>query len=139
MRITLGYPDERAERALLLGDSRRDLLAQQEALLSHQELVAAQDAVRRVAVSEPLIDYVQALVQASRRDDALACGLSPRAALALLEAGRAWAWLAGRDMVVPDDIQTVFPSVAGHRLILAASNRPDPQSAMRLLAQVQIP
>lgn len=139
MRITLGYPDQRAERALLLGENRRDLLAQQEALLNPADLVAAQEAVRRVHVAEPLVDYVQALVNATREDPQLTCGLSPRAALALLEAGRALAWLAGREMVIPDDIQTAFPAVAGHRLILRASNRPDPQSALRVLNAVRIP
>ena len=66
--------------------------------------------------AEPLIDYVQALVEASRRDPAFQHGLSPRAGLALLAAARAWAWLDGRDMVLPDDVQAVLPTVARHRL-----------------------
>ena len=63
-----------------------------------------------------MIDYVQALVEQTRRTQAFQHGLSPRAGLALLAAARAWAWLDGRDMVLPDDVQAVLPAVARHRL-----------------------
>jgi MoxR-like ATPase len=72
--------------------------------------------VSGVHVASPLIDYIQALVEATRREPAFQHGLSPRAGLALLGAARAWAWLAGRDIVLPDDVQEVLPSVARHRL-----------------------
>ena len=139
MRIELGYPDERAERALLLGEDRRKLLFAQDAVLSAAELHAAQDAVEKVHTSAALVDYVQALVAASRNDPAFAYGLSPRAALGLVHASRAYAWLAGREIVIPEDVQAVFPGVAGHRLVQRVSGRPDADAARRLLASVGIP
>ena len=87
--------------------------------------------------AEPLIDYVQALVEASRRDPAFQHGLSPRAGLALLAGARAWAWLDGRDMVLPEDVQAVAPSVIGHRLRPASGGRT--VNITRLLESVPIP
>ena len=116
MRIELGYPDRAAERALLAAGGQRALADRLPALLKAGELPALQRAVTAVRAAEPLIDYVQALVEASRRDPAFQHGLSPRAGLALLAAARAWAWLDGRDMVLPDDVQAVLPAVARHRL-----------------------
>lgn len=139
MRLELGYPDERAERALLLGEDRRKLLSGQVPVLSVAELSAAQDAAEKTRTSPALVDYVQALVAATRNDPAFAYGLSPRAALGLIQASRAHAWLAGRDMVIPEDVQAVFPGVAGHRLVLRTSGRPDPDAARRLIAAVAIP
>ncbi|MCY1486489.1 AAA lid domain protein [compost metagenome] len=66
--------------------------------------------------SDALVDYVLRLVEATRSQPQFAWGLSPRASLALLAAARAWAFLAGRDYVIPEDVQAVLPSVTGHRL-----------------------
>lgn len=139
MRLELGYPDARAERELLLGTDRRNLLAIQEAIVSPAELCLAQDEVQQIHASAALIDYVQALITATRNDPAFSYGLSPRAALGLVQAARAMAWLSGRAMVIPEDVQTVFPGVAGHRLVLRASGRPDADAARRILASVAIP
>lgn len=139
MRLALGYPDARAERALLLGTDRRHLLAEQEALLTLAELNQAQLAVRQVHISEALVDYAQALIAATRNDPLLHYGLSPRAALGLIQAARAIAWLSGREMVIPEDIQQVFPAVAGHRLALRAGNHEGSAYAHTLLARVAIP
>jgi len=116
MRIELGYPDRNAERALLTAGGQRALADQLTPLINAQDLPALQREVAAVHAAEPLIDYVQALVEATRRDPAFQHGLSPRAGLALLAAARAWAWLDGRDMVLPDDVQEVLPAVARHRL-----------------------
>lgn len=116
MRLSLGYPAQAAERALLLGEARRDLLPRLQPILSHVELSALQHQVRQVRCSDALIDYVLRLVTATRNQAQFAWGLSPRASLALLSAARAWALLAGRDYVVPEDVQAVLPAVAGHRL-----------------------
>lgn len=139
MRLELGYPDARAERELLMGQDRRDLLAGQSALISASALVGAQQAVQAVHISTALVDYIQALVAATRDDHALAWGLSPRAALGLVAAGRAHAWLSGRDMVIPEDVQAVFPAIAGHRLPSRSSGRPDSETPQRILARVAIP
>lgn len=116
MRLSLGYPARAAEKALLLGEARRDLLLRLEAVLDHAALAALQDEVPRVRASDALVDYVLRLVEATRTHPQFALGLSPRGSLALLGAARAWALLAGRDYVIPEDVQAVLPSVAGHRL-----------------------
>lgn len=116
MRLSLGYPARAAEKALLLGEARRDLLPRLEAVLDHAALAALQDEVPRVRASDALVDYVLRLVEATRTHPQFALGLSPRGSLALLGAARAWALLAGRDYVIPEDVQAVLPSVAGHRL-----------------------
>ncbi|HVP08441.1 MAG TPA: AAA family ATPase [Burkholderiales bacterium] len=126
MRIELGYPDRGAERALLSGTDRRDLLANLAPCMSPAELVELQAQAQRVHAAPALVDYVQAIVEHTRRAPEFAAGLSPRAALALLRAARAWALIEGRDKVIPEDVQAVLPGVAGHRL------RPANDAARRL-------
>ncbi|MBH8710797.1 AAA family ATPase [Pseudomonas aeruginosa] len=116
MRLSLGYPGRAAERSLLLGEARRDLLPRLEPLLDHAALAAFQAEVPKVRASDALVDYVLRLVEATRTQPAFALGLSPRGSLALLAAARAWALLAGRYYVIPEDVQAVLPAVAGHRL-----------------------
>lgn len=117
LRLALGYPDEAAERALLAGSDRRDLIAQAPALLDADRVIALRRAVLGVHASEPLLAYVQALLARSRKQPGIRVGLSPRAGLALLRAARAHALLLGRDHVVPEDVQALFPAVAEHRLV----------------------
>ena len=116
MCLSLGYPDAAAERALLMGEDRRAMLRSIEAAMNPLELIDAQQALRAIHASSSLIAYVQALAQASRSGTLFAEGLSPRAAIALLQAGRAWAALEGRDHVLPEDIQAVLVPVCAHRL-----------------------
>jgi MoxR-like ATPase len=116
MCISLGYPDRASERSLLAGEARRDMLKTLPPLARPADLVAAQAAVKTVYASAALLDYVQALLAHTRASGRYAEGLSPRAGLALLAAGRAWAWFDGRDHLIPEDIQNVLPAVAGHRL-----------------------
>ncbi|WP_417312446.1 AAA family ATPase [Ectopseudomonas khazarica] len=116
MRLSLGYPAQAAERALLLGDARRDILPKLEPVLDHAELARLQAEVPKIRASDALIDYVLRLVEATRSQPQFAWGLSPRASLALLAAARAWALLAERDYVIPEDVQAVLPAVVGHRL-----------------------
>lgn len=116
MRLSLGYPAKAAEKALLLGEARREMLPRLDAVLSHEQLAALQAEVPKVRASDALVDYVLRLVEATRTQPQFAWGLSPRASLALLAAARAWAYLAQRDYVIPEDVQAVLPSVVGHRL-----------------------
>jgi len=116
MCVTLGYPDATAERALLLGADRRAMLQTLPAVMNAEELLQAQAGLRAIHASPAVVDYVLALVHASRAPGVFADGLSPRAALALLQAARAWAALAGRDHVTPDDVQAVLLPVCAHRL-----------------------
>jgi MoxR-like ATPase len=116
MRIELGYPDAQSERVLLRGKDRRELLAGIAPALSAARLLEVQSQVESVHVSDVLLDYLQALLDHSRLAPNFQTGLSPRAGLALLHSARAWAFLEGRDMVLPEDLQTVLPAVIGHRL-----------------------
>jgi MoxR-like ATPase len=135
MRLRLGFPDRGAERALLMGEDRRELLERQEPVIRPQDLVDLQRAAQAVTVAERLIDYVQALLGATRHSADLSGGLSPRAGLALLAAARAWALTDGRDHVLPEDIQAVFAHVAGHRLHLAGDGRNAPPEAIERIVR----
>ena len=117
MRISLGYPERAAERELLAGHGRRDMLETLPALLNAQELAALQQAVGRVHVAEPLLDYVQDLIAATRNGRWFLQGLSPRAGIALMRAARAQALIAGRDYVAPDDVQAILPQCVAHRMV----------------------
>jgi len=141
MRIELGYPDADAERALLQGEDRRDLLADLAPRMSTQELVELQHRVQQVHASAALLDYVQALVGHTRRSADYVNGLSPRAALAVLHAARAWALMAGRGHVLPEDVQAVLPAVVSHRLVPAeeVSRVNGYDVAELLIKQVPIP
>jgi len=141
MRIELGYPDAKAERALLQGKERRELLAGLQPCLQPQELEALQQAASAVFTSDALLDYIQALLAFTRHSPRYTNGLSPRAALALLHAARAWALIAGRDAVLPEDVQAVLPAVAGHRLHPSGefSGESGPALTAHLLAAVPIP
>lgn len=114
MRIELGVPDRASERAMLLGMDRREMLKELKPVLAPDELRGIQQAVRQVHTSSALLDYLQDLVDASRQRHS--SGLSPRAALALLHASQAWAFMHGREMVLPEDIQAIGVSVMAHRL-----------------------
>ncbi|MBB3104419.1 AAA family ATPase [Azomonas macrocytogenes] len=116
MRLSLGYPARAAEKALLLGESRRDLLPCLEPVFDHAGLAAIQEEVAAVNVSDALADYLLRLVEATRTHPQFAWGISPRGSLALIAATRSWAYMAGRDYAIPEDVQVVLPAVAGHRL-----------------------
>jgi MoxR-like ATPase len=119
MRIELGYPDGGAERALLQGIDRRDMLPQLAPCIQPADLMALQLAAREVHASAALLDYLQALVLHTRKSPEYVNGLSPRAALALLNAARAWAMMHNRRQVLPEDLQAIVPPVVGHRLYIA--------------------
>lgn len=116
MCISLGYPSREAERALLLGEDRRAMLSRLGAVITGAHLAELRRQVNAVHVGMPLVDYVQRLIDASRDGKRFTEGLSPRAAIAVLQASRAWALIDGRDYVLPEDVQAVLPSVAGHRV-----------------------
>jgi len=137
MRIEMGYPDRAAERALLKGRDRRELVESLQPVIGPDTLASLLPVAACVHVAEPLLDYIQNLLDATRRAGAFAEGLSPRAGLSLLAAARSWAMLAGRDMVLPEDVQAVAPSVIGHRLRSPAGDRA--VSITRLLESVPIP
>ena len=117
LRLSLGSPDAPADRALLLGEDRRTLIAQARPVLDEAQVIAMQRAVGQVHASAALVDYVQALLTRSRQHPGVRIGLSPRAGLALLRAARAHALLLGRGHVLPEDVQALFVALAAHRLV----------------------
>jgi MoxR-like ATPase len=117
MRISLGYPDRKAERDLYTGSDRREMIETLHNTLSPIELQSLQQKVLDVHASGALLDYVQDLVAASRSGRWFLQGLSPRAGIAVIRAAKSQALLSGRDYVAPDDVQAIFPQTVAHRLI----------------------
>jgi MoxR-like ATPase len=120
MCITLGYPDQASERALLAGQDRREATLALGSVMSVADLLVAQQAVLAVHVSEALLDYLQALIAATRSGRWFVEGLSPRAGIAVLRAAKAHALLARRDYVSPEDVQAILAQTIAHRLIPVA-------------------
>jgi MoxR-like ATPase len=140
MRVTLGYPDRDAERALLKGRDRREILESLAAVMGPEQLMAVQQQAARVHAADALLDYLQSLVAATRTSGEFADGLSPRAGLAWLAAARAWALLEGRDMVLPEDVQAVAVPVIAHRLAPAKQTTEGRTGLVqRLIKSVPIP
>jgi MoxR-like ATPase len=135
MRVHLGYPAAAAERELLSGVDRRDLVNSLEPVISVDMLTKLQHSALEVHVAPALLDYVQALVAHTRNASTLT-GLSPRAAIGLLRAARAWAFIAGREAVIPEHVQEVFAAVVTHRMRQRDS---DPATVTRILEAVPIP
>lgn len=139
--VSLGYPDRAAERALLEGRDRRELIAALQPALDPAGLVTLQQRVLAVHASPALLDYLQALLAETRNGRWFVEGLSPRAGLALLRAARAWALLQERDYAIPDDVRHVLPAVAGHRLRTPDSAVVDRVASLRAIGALldQVP
>ncbi len=138
MRISLGYPNPEAEKELLKGKDRRSLIQNLEKNQLSKQIIEWQNTVPNIIVRDPLIHYVQAILQHTRQSPDYKSGLSPRAGLALLRSAQAWAMLAGRDFVIPEDIQCVMSGVINHRLSPTTPQSFE-QLATRLIEQVPIP
>jgi MoxR-like ATPase len=136
MRVHLGYPAAAAERELLSGVDRRDLVNTLQTIATPDSLRKLQQSVLDIHVSPALLDYVQALVAHTRRAPGLNAGLSPRAAIGMLRAARAWALIAGRSAVIPEHVQAIFPAVVEHRVRQRSS---DAVAVTRLLEAVPVP
>ena len=138
MRLAIGYPDKEAERHLLTGENRQDLLKRQQAVVNCEQLRMLQLAANEIHIAPALIDYVQALLSYSRDSGKYHFGLSPRAGLGLIKAAKAWAMLEQHEYVLPEDIQAVFASVIGHRLQSREGETVETLTA-QFLTQVAIP
>jgi MoxR-like ATPase len=141
MRLKLGYPNEENERALLIGTDRRQMLTKITPALNPETLAVLQNAAAEVRMTDPLVDYIQALVRFTRESPDIETGLSPRGSLALVAAARAHAYIEGHSGVFPDDVQAVFASVAGHRLKPASNSayRTPAELSRYVLDNVNIP
>jgi MoxR-like ATPase len=141
LNISLGYPSREAERRLLQEETRANLLVELKPVLNAQALGELKSMVRKVHTSDALLDYIQDLVAATREHPKLVAGLSPRATLALIAVSRALAFLRGREYVIPEDIKTVFPPLARHRLQVRSTEgeRNSDRLIQALLEEVAIP
>jgi MoxR-like ATPase len=139
MCITLGYPDRASERALLAGADRRSVVEKLRAVMSPAELQAAQRAVLAVHAGEPLLDYLQTLIAATRSGQWFAEGLSPRAGIAVLRAAKAHALMDRRDYVAPDDVQAILVQTIAHRLVpVPGAGRGSAEQVMAMLKTVAV-
>ena len=140
MCLTLGYPDRASERALLAGQDRREAIASLAPVMTPDELLAAQRDVLAVHASDALLDYLQALIAATRSGRWFVDGLSPRAGIAVLRAARAHALLDERDYVAPDDVQAVLVQTIAHRLVPApGSGRGRAEQVRAMLESIPVP
>ncbi|MFT5506275.1 MAG: MoxR-like ATPase [Gammaproteobacteria bacterium] len=140
MKLQLGYPDPAAERALLSGEDPRQKLLRQLAVTTAKDFIDFQKSVDSIHCSDALLDYVQRLIQATRNPGLFVYGLSPRAGLAIVRAGRAWAFMSGRSHVEPGDIQVVFTPISEHRLTATDQHgRTSEPLINSLLEQIAIP
>lgn len=137
LRVSLDYPDASAERELLTGSDRRDLLSHLTPQLDAASLAGLNRQSKSITASSALLDYLQALLAASRRHPDIRVGLSPRAGLSLLAAARAWAMLSDRGHVLPEDLQALFVPLAAHRLV-ASRGASGETLARTLLSEVAV-
>ncbi|OIO75328.1 MAG: ATPase [Zetaproteobacteria bacterium CG1_02_53_45] len=136
MRISIGYPDQQAERKVLLGQAGQVRLSKLRPVASWQDIRLAQAAVAALNVSELLLDYLLQLLETSRNGEWLKQGISPRAGRDLLQAARVHAWLAGQDYVTAADVQSVWLPSLAHRVQASGDNE---AALMALLESVPVP
>jgi len=141
MRLELGYPNEENERALITGTDRREMLSEIEPTLNAEILIKLQKSAAQIHMTDPLVDYVQALVRFTRESPEIDIGLSPRGSLALVAAARSHAFIEHHSGVFPDDVQAVFSAVAGHRVKPASNSayRTPAELSRHVLDSVAIP
>jgi MoxR-like ATPase len=140
MCISIGYPDRESERALLTGRDRREAIAELQPVMRPEDLIEAQKAVQQIHASDALLDYLQALIAATRSGVWFVEGLSPRAGLAVLRAARARALMARRDYVAPDDLQAILPQTIAHRLVpVAGAGRGRVEQVRAMIESVPLP
>ena len=132
IRLSIGYPAPEDERELVLNRQKGNPLDQVRQVVTRQELLALQDQADSVYIKPDVVDYMVALVSATRSDPMILRGASPRATLSMASMAKAVAMLKGRDYVTPEDVQTVFVDTVSHRLLLA------PEAEARDVSEVQL-
>jgi MoxR-like ATPase len=138
MCISMGYPKREAELELFRGKDRRRLLEELKPLLEPSRLPSLQQAVEQVKASDAVLDYLHRILDFTRTSELFQQGLSTRAGLGLLRAAQAWAFLHGEDKLLPGDLQTVLPAVAGHRLVPVASRMSAAKIGEAILSKVGV-
>lgn len=140
MRIDLGYPDRMAEKKLLQSENVRDLLTDMSACIMSENVLEIQQEINAVHISDALLNYVQDILAFTRTSTYFHMGLSPRAGMAITQAARSWAYIDGRDYVLPEDVQKIMPWVVGHRLRSKEDLEEIPRPRLiTILSEVPIP
>ena len=140
MRISLGYPDRRAEKRILKGEGSADVIADLACCMENTRVSQIQEEAAQVHVSDHFLEYLQEILEFTRTSGEFQIGLSPRAGLSLLRAARAWAYIMGRNYTIPEDLQEILPWVAGHRLRLSHDlGHLSGDKLMDLFSRVRIP
>jgi MoxR-like ATPase len=140
MRIDLGYPDRMAEKKLLQSENVRDLLTDMSACIMSENVLEIQQEIGAVHISDALLNYVQDILEFTRTSTYFHMGLSPRAGMAIAQAARSWAYIDGRDYVLPEDVQKILPWVVGHRLRSKEDLEEIPRPRLiTILSEVPIP
>lgn len=144
MRISLGYPDRKAEKRILRGEGSDRVMADLSCCMDKTEVIKIQNEVGQVHTSDHFLEYLQNILEFTRTGPEFDIGLSPRAGMALLRASRAWAYVMGRDYTIPEDLQEILPWAAGHRLRFSMSPGLEPQTQamarfMDIFSRVRIP
>ena len=143
MRLSMGYPDPESEREMLSSQEKARPIDSVEPVVSASDLLEVQEAVKDITVSDEIKKYILAIVEATRNDDKIRLGVSPRGSLALMRASQAQAAVSGRNYVIPDDVKYVCHDVIAHRIICKSASHLQSQSAADairiILAQVTVP
>jgi MoxR-like ATPase len=140
MRIKLGYPDRAAEKRILKGEGAQAVLDAMDSCMLHDDVSIIQSSICEIHASDTFIDYLQDIIQFTRTSPRFNVGLSPRAGLGLQQASRSWAYMKGRDYMIPEDLQVVLPWVVGHRLRSRTEGLEIPQKRlMEIFSEVPVP
>ena len=136
IRLSMGYPAPADEMQMILHRRQGNPLDAMQAIVSQPQLLQMQEAVERTYIGEPVIRYVVDLISATRKHPLIVRGGSPRATLAVVALSKSIAQLRGRDFVVPEDVQEVFPHVLSHRLLLASAAQMQHKTADMILREI---
>lgn len=139
--LSMGYPDHDSLVELLRDRQKENPLEHTEPVLTKEDLLSLQEQVQKVYVSDAVLNYAASLAEATRADELITLGLSPRGTLALMRMAKAHAFMEKRDYVVPKDVQAVFADVAGHRMVLDTKARYEDKGPRQILEQIllQVP
>ena len=134
IRLTMGYPDHNSAIDILRGDSH-EIVGELKPVIAKEEMLAIQEQVASVTVSEPILNYIVQLTEITRNNDLYSLGLSPRASIALMKMARAKAYIDDRNYVVPEDVKAVYFSIANHRVVLSTKAKATGYSLEMALAK----
>lgn len=139
MKISIGYPDQDFERQILLRGSSREELFSLKPSMTKDEILSLQAQIRKLYLSEKVVNYILNLVEATRSDRRILVGLSTRAALSITYASKTIAYFRGRDFVAPEDVRDIFPYLANHRIILREDTLSKEEVVKSILESISVP